>query len=234
MEAFYHGHSFVEIKTPELCIFVDPFIEGNKWCDLDVAEAIEKKPDAIILTHGHDDHIGNTVEILNATDALLIASFELGEYFIQTCDIPRSRVHTQWIWWMASYGNFNVKLFQAWHGGSIGPIENGINCVASGVLIYVWDTVVYHAGDTWLFGDMKLLHELYTIDIAFLPIGDRYTMWVDDAVVACSWILPKYVVPIHYNTWPSIQADAIEFARRVMLDNYAVPKVLRPWQAVIL
>lgn len=75
---------------------------------------------------------------------------------------------------------------------------------------------------------MKLLNEQYDISIAFLPIGDRYTMGVDDAIRATDYIRPKFVVPIHYDTWPAIKADSMEFARRVLLDNYAVPKLLRP------
>jgi L-ascorbate metabolism protein UlaG (beta-lactamase superfamily) len=81
---------------------------------------------------------------------------------------------------------------------------------------------------------MKLLNELYAIDVAFLPIGDRYTMGVDDAIRATDWIRPKWVVPIHYDTRPPIKADAMDFARRVMLDNYAVPKILTPGQAIVL
>lgn len=102
------------------------------------------------------------------------------------------------------------------------------------MIVTIDEKKIYHAGDTGLFGDMRLLHEYDHIDVAFLPIGDRYTMGVDDALIATQLIRPQYVVPVHYNTRPKINADPLEFARRVMLDQSATPKVLTPGQAVVL
>lgn len=232
LEAIFHGHSFVEIRQGDLCLFIDPFIEWNPQCDVSLEEAIAKQPQAIILTHGHDDHLGNTKEIAQATWAQVITSYELGKYCTDVLCIEQVSTHGIGGW--VEYEGFYVKLFQAWHGGGISNYTHGYTTVAAGAIIRVWDKTIYHAGDTGLFGDMKLLHTYYTIDVAFLPIGDRYTMGVDDAVIATDWIRPKYVVPVHYNTWPKIKVDAMDFARRVMLDNFAIPKILQPGQAVVL
>lgn len=104
----------------------------------------------------------------------------------------------------------------------------------AGVIITIDDKKIYHAGDTWLISDLQLIKQWWPIDVAFLPIGDYYTMWVADAVVACGWIMPTTVVPIHYNTFPMIKADPIEFARQVMMHKFAVPKVLTAGQYVVI
>lgn len=104
----------------------------------------------------------------------------------------------------------------------------------AGVIISIDNHKMYHAGDTWLTTDLKLIKERWPIDVAFLPIGDYYTMGVADAVIACGWIMPTTVVPIHYNTFPDIKADPIEFARLVMLHKFAVPKVLTAGQYVVI
>ena len=232
LEAIFHGHSFVEIKTDEVCILIDPFITGNDKADITVEEAAARQPDAIIVTHGHDDHIGDTRELVKQTWAQVITSYELWKYFTNERKLEWVSMHGTW-WWV-DYGAFHVKLFQAWHGWWITSFTHGYTTVASWVIVTIGDYVVYHAWDTWLTKDMELLWEYYDIDVAFLPVGDRYTMWVTDAVIATKMIKPKYVVPIHYNTWPKIKADDIGFAREVMMSNMATPKILKPGQAVVL
>lgn len=232
MQAIFHWHSFVEIVEWDLRILIDPFVDGNQQCDVTVDELLTKKIDAVIVTHGHDDHIWSTPQISKKYNCPIITSYELGKYFEN--ELWLESVSTHGVWWWVQYEWFHVKFFQAWHGWWIANYTHGYTTVACGVIVTIWEIVVYHAGDTWLFGDMKLLNEYYDIDVAFLPIWDRYTMWVDDAIIATSFILPKYVVPMHYNTRDKIKADDMDFARRVMLDNYAVPKVLKPWQAVVI
>ncbi len=232
METIFHGHSFIEICTDEMCIFIDPFIEGNTHCDITVEQCIEKKPTAIIVTHGHDDHIWSTVKIAKDTWCQVITSYELGRYFQEIHDCKNVSSHG--VWWWVAYEWFHVKLFQAWHWWWVSSCSEWFTTVACGVIVTVWDRVIYHAWDTWLFGDMKMLNEQYDIDVAFLPIGDRYTMGVEDAIIATDRIRPKYAVPIHYNTRDPITADDMTFAREVMLGNYAVPKVLRPGQGIVL
>ena len=232
LEAIFHGHSFVEIKTDVLCILIDPFITWNDACDLSVEDVSKKQIDAVIITHGHEDHIGDTREIVKQTGAQIITSYELGKYFMDEWKIEN--VSTHGTWWWVQYEWFHVKFFQAWHGWGITSFTHGYTTVAAGVIVTVWEKQIYHAGDTWLTKDFELLGEYYDIDVAFVPIWDRYTMWPEDAVRAVGMIQPKYVVPIHYNTWPKIKADDIWFAREVMMANIATPKILKPWQAVVI
>lgn len=238
MKTIFHGHSFIEINFDQgdkkKVILIDPFIEGNANCDVTEDELIEKGIDAIILTHGHDDHVWSTVTLAKKTEAIVICTYELGEYLIDEEGLPREKVKTQGIWWSADYDEYKVKFFQARHWWAIWNISSTYTTVAAWVILTANEKTIYHAGDTWLFWDMKMLGELYSIDVAFLPIGDVYTMWVNDAVIAASWIRANYVVPIHYNTRDIIKADDIEFARQVMLWNHWVPKVLRPGQSLIL
>lgn len=122
-----------------------------------------------------------------------------------------------------------MKFVQAIHSNS--TPDGSYAGLASGLIFDFAGIYIYHAGDTALFSDMQ---EFTNIDLALLPIGDRFTMGLDDAVKACGLIKPKMVVPIHYNTWSQIKADDIEFARQVMLAQYAVPKVLRAGQYIVL
>ncbi len=232
MQAIFHWHSFVEILSWDQRLLIDPFVEGNSQCDVSVEQVLETPVTAVIVTHWHDDHIWCTAQISARYDCPIITSFELWQYFIDKLKLKN--VSTQGIWWSVEYDGYGVKLFQARHGGWVADMSSGYTTVASGVIITVGWYTIYHAGDTWLFGDMKLLGEYYDIDVAFLPIGDRYTMWVDDAIIATSWIQPKYAVPIHYNTRDVIKADDMKFAREVMLGNHAVPKVLKPGQWVVI
>lgn len=215
-----------------MCVFIDPFIEWNNQCDLSVQQCIDKKPDAIIVTHGHDDHIWSTVEISKKTWCQIITSFELWKYFSEIHWCQNISLHG--VWWWVDYNWWYVKFFQARHGWGISSLSHGYSTVACWILLQIEGKTIYHAWDTWLFSDMKLLNEFYNVDVAFLPIWDRYTMWVDDAIIATHRISPMYVVPIHYNTRDPIKSDDMKFAREVMLNNYATPKVLRPGQSIVL
>ncbi|RKJ52596.1 metal-dependent hydrolase [Butyricicoccus sp. 1XD8-22] len=210
MEISYHGHSVVKIKTNGKEILIDPFIRGNGLTDLKVEE---EKPDVILLTHGHGDHVGDTVELAKANNSLVVAPNELAVYL----SWQGVNTHTMHIGGARQFDFGKVKFTLAFHGSSYITENNEIiyTGMPSGILFTAEDVTIYHAGDTALFGDMKLIGERNNIDVAFLPIGDNFTMGPEDAAYAVSLLKPKTVIPIHYNTFPPIQQDPNEFAKLV-------------------
>jgi len=210
MYVSYHGHSVVKIKTGDYTILIDPFISGNELTDL-IAE--NEKPDVILLTHGHNDHVGDTVGIAKANDSLVIAPFELAEYL----EWQGVRTHGMHIGGARQFEFGKVKFTQAFHGSSYVTEKNEIiyTGMPSGILFSAEGQTIYHAGDTALFGDMKLIGERHPIDLAFLPIGDNFTMGIEDAAYAVELLKPKAVVPIHFNTFPPIKQDPLEFKNLV-------------------
>ncbi|MEK9199108.1 metal-dependent hydrolase [Ureibacillus sp. 179-F W5.1 NHS] len=226
MELSYHGHSVVKIKTNDTNILIDPFIRGNGSTDLKVEE---EKPDVILLTHGHNDHVGDTVELAKANNALVVAPNELADYL----SWQGVNTHAMHIGGSYQFEFGKVKFTQAFHGSSYVTENNEIiyTGMPSGILFYAEGFTIYHAGDTALFGDMKLIGDRNEIDVAFLPIGDNFTMGPEDAAYAVSLLNPKSVVPIHYNTFPVIQQDPKHFAD--LVKNSKV-QILNPGEKVEL
>ena len=210
MQISYHGHSIVKIITNGKTILIDPFINGNELTDLKVDE---QKPDVILLTHGHNDHVGDTVEIAKTNDSLVVAPNELATYL----GFQGVNVHPMHIGGAYEFDFGKVKFTQAFHGSSYVTENNEIiyTGMPAGILFTAENKTIYHAGDTALFGDMKLIGERHPIDIAFLPIGDNFTMGPEDAAYAVSLLKPKIVVPVHYNTFPPIKQDPQNFAQLV-------------------
>lgn len=214
MYVSFHGHSVVKIKTGDFTILIDPFISGNGLTDL-IAE--NEKPNVILLTHGHNDHVGDTVAIAKANDSLVIAPFELAEYL----EWQGLRTHGMHIGGAYQFEFGKVKFTQAFHGSSYVTEKNEIiyTGMPAGILFSAEGKTIYHAGDTALFGDMKLIGERHPIDLAFLPIGDNFTMGIEDAAYAVELLNPQAVVPIHYNTFPPIKQDPNEFKELVKHSN---------------
>ncbi|SFA48821.1 L-ascorbate metabolism protein UlaG, beta-lactamase superfamily [Anoxybacillus pushchinoensis] len=225
MKVTYHGHSVVKIETSGKTIFIDPFITGNPTTDL---KAEDVYVDVILLTHGHNDHVGDTVALAKKHDALVIAPYELATYL----GWKGVRVHPMHIGGSFSFDFGKIKLTQAFHGSSY--VEENETIVytgmPSGILFSAEGKTIYHAGDTALFSDMKLIGEMNDIDVAFLPIGDNFTMGPEDAAVAARWLKAKTVVPIHYNTFPVIQQDPQRFVK--MIDG--VGRVLHVGESIEL
>nr|WP_263325435.1 metal-dependent hydrolase [Neobacillus sp. Marseille-Q6967] len=219
MKISYHGHSVVRINTNGKTILIDPFITGNPQTDL---KAEEVKADVIILTHGHDDHVGDTVDLAKRNDALVIATHELAAF------IGRHGVKTHSMNLGGSYQfEFGkVKLTQAYHSSGYipenqEPIYLGM---PAGVLFMSEGKTIYHAGDTALFSDMKLIGERHPIDVAFLPIGDNFTMGPEDAAYAAKLLKAKKVIPIHFDTFPPIKQNTNEFLSMLEEQNGIVLK----------
>lgn len=202
MQISYHGHSVVKIQTNAHTILIDPFITGNGQTDL---VASEEKVDIILLTHGHNDHFGDTVELAKRNGATVIATFELANY-IESFGIS---VHAMGIGGAYDFEFGRVKFTQAFHSSSY-TTESGevvYGGMPAGVLLTLQGKTIYHAGDTSLFGDMNLIGDRNDIDVAFLPIGDNFTMGPEDAAYAVQLLKPQIVVPVHYNTFPPIKQD---------------------------
>ncbi|WP_102345295.1 metal-dependent hydrolase [Bacillus sp. Marseille-P3661] len=229
MKVSFHGHAAVIIETADKKIIIDPFINGNSLSDLKVDDL---KVDNIILTHGHGDHLGDTVEIAKRNDALVIAPNELAVYL----GWQGINAHPMHIGGARQFDFGKVKFTQAFHGSSVID-ENNKQIVytgmPAGVLISNEGKTVYHAGDTALFSDMKLIGELNNIDLALLPIGDNFTMGPEDAVLAAKWLNAKTVVPIHFDTFPVIKQDGQRFISS--LSEHGINgKILTPGETIEL
>ncbi|MEK4914827.1 metal-dependent hydrolase [Bacillus sp. FSL E2-8887] len=227
MKVSYHGHSVVKIETNGKVILIDPFLTGNPKTDL---KAEDVKVDAIILSHGHGDHVGDTVALAKNNNAVVVAPFELATFL----GWQGVNTHPMHIGGSHEFDFGKVKFTQAFHGSSYIDEEKKTityTGMPAGILFTAEEKTVYHAGDTALFSDMKLIGELNNIDVAFLPIGDNFTMGPEDAVLAAKWIEAKTVVPMHYNTFPVIEQDPYQFVEK--LQN-CTGKVLEAGESITL
>jgi L-ascorbate metabolism protein UlaG (beta-lactamase superfamily) len=214
------GHACLWLETGGQRLLIDPFLTGNPAA---AAKAEELKPDFILVSHGHADHVGDTVAIAKRTGATVVANYEIAQWLQKQ---GLSKVHGQQHGGGHKYPFGRVKLTLAFHGSALPDGSYGGN--PCGFLLYTLDgKKIYDAADTGLFGDMKLIGE-EGIDLAILPIGDNFTMGPDDALRAVKLLQPKKVLPIHYNTWELIAQDAAAWAGRVRKETQAQPIVLKP------
>lgn len=213
MNIEYLGHSAFNITTEEgLKIIIDPFISNNPACTTPV-ELIQ--PDIILITHGHADHFGDALEIASQSGATIITTHELAT-FVQKQGFNAIGMN---IGGSISINNLiNITMTDARHTSAIDFMENlEEGGVAVGFIITLESgKKIYHAGDTGLFGDMKtIIGDIYQPDISLIPIGDKFTMGIEDAAIAAGWLQSRIVIPMHYNTFEEIQQDPELFARYV-------------------
>jgi len=221
----WFGHAAWLLESDGHRILVDPFFNDSPTSPIK-ADAVAC--DFILISHGHFDHIADAASIAARTGATVVSNFEI-------CD------------WLGKQGAKSaepmnlggsitlpfgrVKLTLAHHSSTLPDGSSGGN--PAGLLITLPKLTIYFAGDTALFSDMKLIGAA-GIDVAILPIGDRFTMGPDDSIEAIKLVEPKRVLPSHYNTWPPIQQDAAAWAARVKAETKATPSVLKPGEKIEL
>ncbi len=211
MKATFHGHACFVLERDGKRVIIDPFLTGNPAAVI----GPDKLPhlDAILLSHGHGDHLGDAVALSQNHQATIVATYELAQFCAD--DFPFGK----------------VKLVPAFHGGRVEGDKTGrYTTNPAGVVVTIGGKTVYHTGDTGLTLEMQLLTG--RIDLMLVPIGDNYTMGVEDAVRAVEFVKPKSVIPMHYNTWDLIKADPQEFRRLVGSTSAVI--ILKPGETYTL
>ncbi len=224
VEITYHGHACFSVRTQQAHLLIDPFLTGNAMADIK-PDAVT--PDYILVTHAHGDHLGDALPIAKRTGATVISNNEIHTYMAK----HGVRSHGMHIGGAHVFPFGKVKLTIAHHGSSFPDGSYGGS--PCGFLLWLEDKVLYHAGDTALFLDMKLYGE-EGIDVAMLPIGDNFTMGPEDAVKAVGFLQPKQAILMHYNTFGVIAQDAEAVAEAVRLYTQAVPVLMKPGETLVL
>ena len=225
MQITFLGHACFTLEDGGTTVLIDPFLSGNPKA---ARSADEVEADAILLTHGHQDHYGDVLDIARRTSAPVVANTELaGEISGDLGDDHEvfdanlgGTVTFDWGW---------VKLVQAWHTATS---PKGTVHAPAGLVINFGGKTVYHVGDTALFSDLQLIgHRAGPIDVALLCIGGHYTMDRHDAVTAADFIGAKQVIPCHYDTFPPIETDAEAFKADVERATSSQVVILQPGES---
>ena len=198
------GFLVADTDNPQYTVAIDPFLTGNPVAKHQPSDI---KCSYLAISHGHADHFGNdTFEIAKSNDAVVAGAFEITQYCQSRHGIDKIEPMNPGGQIATPFGF--IALTQAFHSSSFNDEYMGMPC---GIVLNIGGVTIYHAGDTSLFSDMKLIGELYQPAIAMLPIGDRFTMGPAHAAKAAELVKPKYAIPMHYNTWPPIEQDPANF-----------------------
>jgi L-ascorbate metabolism protein UlaG (beta-lactamase superfamily) len=218
MDIRFLGHAAFALEHDGKTVLIDPFLTGNPKA---AASADEVAADAILLTHGHGDHYGDTVAIAKRTGATVVAiteiAGEIAEEGVETIDTNLGGT--------AELDWGTVRLTPAWHTSTT---PKGTVSTPAGLVVEFGDKRIYHLGDTALFSDLALPKHRGHLDVAIMCIGGHYTMDRFDAVVAAELVGADQVIPCHYDTFPPIQADAQAFKSDVQNAGYAEVVILQP------
>lgn len=221
----WFGHATLGLETDGHHLLIDPFFTGNPTASV---SADQVSGEYILITHGHGDHVGDTVNIAQRTGAVAISNAEIAGWLTN----QGVEAHGQHIGGGRQWPFGYLKLTHAAHGSGLPDGSNGGN--PAGLLLTTNDgRKIYIAGDTGLFGDMSLIGE-EGIDLAVLPIGDNYTMGPVDALRAVKLLQPKHVIPVHFSTFDLIKQDEHAWARQVEAETSARVHVLKPGESYTL
>lgn len=221
----FYGHATIGIATGDFHLIVDPYFKGNMAVKTKMEEV---KADYLLITHGHGDHLGDTIEISGRTGAKVICNTEIGDW-LNKQDVETNLLQVGGSW-QFPFGHLRMTF--ALHGSSLPDGTYG-GLAAGFLLTTLQNEKIYLAGDTGLFGDMALIGE-EGIDVAMLPIGGLYTMDPPDALRALRMLKPKIVIPIHYNSIKSICQDAEKWKEKVEAETKTRVVILKPGECLEL
>lgn len=223
VDVTWYGHNCFLITSGKHRLLIDPFLTGSPTAPV---KASDVAADFILLSHGHGDHVGDAIDIAKRTGATVISNYEISQW-LGKHGVKNTSGGNLGGWQAHAFGRVQATL--AFHSSVLPDGANGGN--PSGFLIETDGKRLYFACDTALFSDMQVIGAK-PLDLAVVPIGDFFTMGIDDAVQAIKWLKPKQALPCHYDTFPPIAQDPAKWADRVRAETSTTPTVLKPGEKI--